>query len=147
VSTDGHRWALITTDEYEKRPEKVDDGEFIHKELTHRIIGAAFAVHNALGCGFLEKVYENALIRELQLEGVTVETQKSFTICYRGIEVGTYVADLVVNGTIIVEVKALDQLADPHRAQLLNYLRISGLRLGLLLNFGTTKVQYERLIC
>ncbi len=129
------------------RPEKVNNGEFIHSELTHRIIGAAFAVHNALGCGFLEKVYENALCRELQLAGLTVETQKSFTVSYRGSDVGLYMADLVVNGTVILEVKALDQLADPHRAQLLNYLRISGLRVGLLLNFGTTKMQYERLIC
>lgn len=120
--------------------------ESVFKELTREIIGAAFAVHNALGCGLLEKVYQNALVWELELRGREVSPQKEFTALYRGKEVGTYYADLVVADKVIVEVKAADKIDNVHRAQLLNYLRIAGLRVGLLINFGPPKLQYERLV-
>jgi GxxExxY protein len=115
-------------------------------QLTEIIIGAAFAVSNALGHGFLELVYRNALVEELVAQGLTVEKEKPFSVSYRGRQVGLYTADVVVEETVIVELKAIDGLAAAHRAQLLNYLKASGLPVGLLLNFGTPKLQMRRVI-
>ena len=124
----------------------VASGELLYKELTADIIAAALAVHNTLGCGLLEKVYENALVWELTLRKHQVETQKEFRIAYREHEVGLYYADLVADGKVVVEAKSVDELTDVHRAQLLNYLRISHLRVGLLMNFARPRLRYERLI-
>ena len=120
--------------------------EFLYKELTGEIIGAACDVHNSLGCGLLEKVYENSISWELELREKRVSLQKAFRVLYRKKEVGIYYADLVVDDKVIVEVKAVENIDDNHRAQLLNYLRISGLRVGLVINFGRAKLQYERFI-
>lgn len=120
--------------------------EFLHKEVTGQIIKAAFTVHNTLGCGLLEKVYENALAWGMTLSGSNVATQKEFRVIYREKEVGLYFADLIVDEKVIVEVKAVEQLTDIHRAQLLNYLRISCLRVGLLFNFAAPRLQYERFV-
>jgi GxxExxY protein len=122
------------------------DGTILHQELTQDIIGAAFDVHNALGCGLLEKVYENALAHELGLRKHMVTPQKEFTVTYKDKEVGVYYADLVVDDSVVVEVKSVSALEDVHRAQLLNYLRISGIRVGMLLNFARPKLKFERLI-
>ena len=119
--------------------------EFLHKELTAEIMKAAFKVHNALGCGLLEKPYQNALAREMTLSGLNVITQKEFCVLYREKEVGMYCADMVVEEKVIVEVKAVEQLTDVHRAQLLNYMRLAGLRVGLLINFAGRRLQYERM--
>jgi len=119
---------------------------FLFKDLTREVIGAAFDVHNALGCGLLEKVYENALVCELESRGKTVETQKEYPVTYRHRNVGIYYADLVVDDKVIVEVKAVESLSDAHRAQLINYLKISGLRVGLLLNFAKPRLEYKRFI-
>lgn len=118
----------------------------LHEELTQDIIGAAFEVHNALGCGLFEKVHENALVHELALREHVVTPQKEFTVTYKDKEVGVYYADLVVDDKVVVEVKPAGDLADVHRAQLLNYLRISGIRVGLLLNFAKPKLKFERLV-
>jgi GxxExxY protein len=118
----------------------------LYKELTSEIIDAAFAVHNTLGCGLLEKVYENSLAWELELRKQKVTTQKEFRVNYRDKEVGIYYADLVVDDKVVVEIKAVDTLDDVHRAQLMNYLRISKLRVGLLMNFAKPKLEYERFI-
>jgi GxxExxY protein len=120
--------------------------EFLHKELTGEIIKAAFKVHNTLGCGLLEKVYENSLAWEMTLSGLNVNTQKEYHVVYRDKEVGVYCADMVVDEKVIVEVKAVEQLTDAHRAQLLNYMRLAGLRVGLLLNFAGSRLQYERMV-
>jgi GxxExxY protein len=122
------------------------DREYIHKELTGEIIAAAFNVHNALGCGLLEKVYENALSWELELMGKRVVTQKEFKVIYRDKEVGFYFADLIVEDKVIVEVKVVESLAKVRRAQLLNCLKIMGLKVGLLFNFTMPRLAYERLI-
>ena len=122
------------------------DGAILHQELTQDIIGAAFDVHNALGCGLLEKVYENALAHELALRRHAVTPQKEFAVTYKDKEVGVYYADLVIDDKVVVEVKSATDLADVHRAQLLNYLRISGIRVGLLLNFAKPKLKFERLV-
>jgi GxxExxY protein len=115
-------------------------------ELTAKIIGAAFRVQNTLGAGFLEKVYENALSIELRKCGLAVESQKGFPVRYEGTVVGDYLADLVVSAKVIVECKAVNNLDPVHEAQLMNYLKGSGLRVGLLTNFARPKLQYRRLV-
>lgn len=115
-------------------------------QLTEAIIGAAFAVSNALGHGFLESVYKNALVEELTSQGFMVVKEKAYSVLYRDKIVGNYVADIVVEDTVIVELKAIDQLTPTHRAQLLNYLKASSLPVGLLLNFGAAKLQMKRVI-
>lgn len=113
----------------------------IEGELTQQIIAAAFTVQNALGAGFLEKVYENSLAVELRKCGFPVETQKAFPVRYDGAIVGEYQADLVVSGKVIVECKTVSNLDAVHEAQLLNYLKASGIKVGLLINFARPKIQ------
>jgi GxxExxY protein len=122
------------------------DKKVLHEDLTQDIIGAAFEVHNALGCGLLEKVYENALAHELALRKHVVTPQKEFTVTYKDKEVGVYCADLVVDDKVVVEVKSVNDLGDVHRAHVLNYLKVSGMRVGLLLNFARPKLKFERLV-
>ena len=107
-----------------------------HADLTEKIIGAFYKVYNTLGYGFSEKVYENALAYELRKLGLKVEQQVRIVVYYESEVVGEYQADLVVNGVVIVELKAARQLADEHEAQLLNYLKATPIEVGLLLNFG-----------
>ncbi len=115
-------------------------------ELTEKILAAAFKVQNTLGCGFLEKVYENALLVELARNAMRVEQQKAVQVLYGGAIVGEYQADLVVEGRVLVECKAVSTLDSIHEAQLLNYLKATGVRVGLLLNFGRPKLQYRRFV-
>lgn len=115
-------------------------------ELSGRIIGCAFTVSNTLGIGFLEKVYENALAYELRECGLTVQQQHGIPVWYKAAKVGDYIADLVVEQAIMVELKAVRCLDGVHRAQCLNFLAASGLRLCLLLNFGNPKLQIERIV-
>ena len=115
-------------------------------ELTERIIGCAFTVSNSLGCGFLEKVYENALAHELRKAGLQVEQQARLSVCYDGVVVGEYVADMLLNDQLLIEVKAAKSLDDIHLAQCMNYLKTSGLKLCLLINFGVPKVAIRRVV-
>ena len=108
--------------------------------LSERIIGCAFSVSNALGAGFLEKVYQNALLIELVNAGLQAEKEKQIQVLYKNQVVGDYFADILVNQQIIIETKAVQTLSDIHKAQLLNYLKATNLPLGLLINFGTPKV-------
>jgi GxxExxY protein len=110
--------------------------EVKHADLTRKIIGAFYKVYNSLGYGFLERVYENALALELARLGFDVEQQKPIAVYYAGQPVGDYSADIVVNGVVILELKAVKQLADDHEAQLLNYLKATIMEVRLLLNFG-----------
>ncbi len=115
-------------------------------KVTERIIGCAFTVGNKLGCGFLEKVYENALALELVKAGLRVQKQAELLVHYDGAIVGKYEADLVVNEAVLIELKAVRDLNDIHRAQCLNYLRATGFRLCLLVNFGNPRVEVKRII-
>jgi GxxExxY protein len=115
-------------------------------ELTERIIGCAFAVANTLGAGFLEKVYENALAHELRKSGLAAEQQQGIEVVYDGVLVGHYVADLVVGGSVIVEVKAVKTFDEIHYAQCLNYLKATRMKVCLLINFGSSRVQIKRFI-
>ncbi|MDP2940253.1 MAG: GxxExxY protein [Candidatus Omnitrophota bacterium] len=121
-------------------------GEYKHKDITGKILKAAFEVHNTLGCGFLEKVYQRALIYELQQEGLSLETQKAIKINYKDRDVGVYIADIMVENRIIVELKVVDYLTIIHKAQTLNYLRASGKEVALILNFAKPKLEYKRVI-
>jgi GxxExxY protein len=115
-------------------------------KLSEQIIGAAFAVSNELGCGFLEKVYENALVHELKTRGLDAEQQKAVRILYNGVLVGEYFADILVAGSVLIELKAAKSFDDVHMAQCLNYLKATGLKLCLLMNFGTPRVEIKRII-
>jgi GxxExxY protein len=114
--------------------------------LTEKIIGAAFNVSNTLGSGFLEKVYENALAHELEKVGLRIRQQEPIKVYYDTVIVGEYVADLMVEDLVLVELKAVKKLDDIHLAQCLNYLKATNQKLCLLLNFGTQKVQIKRII-
>lgn len=113
-------------------------------ELTGEIIRCAFTVSNTLGAGFLEKVYENALAYELREAGLAIEQQEGIDVVYRGHVVGQYLADLVINGCVIVELKAVKALNDIHAAQCINYLKATGMTICLLLNFGLPKIEIKR---
>jgi GxxExxY protein len=115
-------------------------------KLTEAIIGCAFKVSNTLGCGFLEKVYENALMIELQSAGIMCEQQKSIPVAYKGTVVGDYYADILVENQVILEIKAAKAIDDSHMAQLINYLKATGIHRGLILNFGTSKLGCKRLV-
>jgi len=108
----------------------------IEEELTGSIIRVFYKVYNTLGYGFIESIYHNAMIIELVNEGLSVETEKPIAVYYEGKVVGAFAADLVVNGKVILELKAKEKIIEAHEAQLLNYLRSTEIELGLLLNFG-----------
>ena len=116
------------------------------ESLTERVIAAVFEVSNTLGAGFLEKVYERALLKELGLRGIRATSQTSLAVTYKGHHVGEYFADLVVEDELVIELKCADRLAAEHTAQCLNYLRASGFRLCLLINFQNPKVEWKRII-
>jgi GxxExxY protein len=118
----------------------------LHGEITERIIGAAFEVWRVLGYGFLEKVYENALTEEMKRVGLEVQQQYATDVYYKGVMVGTYAADLFVEGKVIVEIKAEKEYNAKHEAQLLNYLKATGIGVGLLMNFGEKKCEFKRLV-
>lgn len=120
--------------------------EIVHKELSYRIIGLAMQVHSRLGTGFLEKVYENALVLLLKREGIKAKQQHSIKVYFDDQIVGDYIADIPVDENVILEIKALDRISDVHRAQALNYLRANELRLAIILNFGKKKLEYDRLV-
>lgn len=107
-----------------------------HGELSQKVIAAAHHVHKELGQGFLEKVYKNAIAIELREMGLTCDLEVPMSVLYRGLVVGDYVADMIVDGKIIVEVKAVAELSSVHEVQLVNYLKATGLQVGLLINFG-----------
>ena len=117
---------------------EMDKEKFKHTEVTEKIIKAYYNVYNKLGYGFLEKVYENAFMIELKKFKLKGESQRAIKVYYDGEEVGFYVADIVVEDCVILELKAAESLCDEHEAQLTNYLRATDIEVGLLFNFGKT---------
>mgnify|MGYP002749911231 CR=1 FL=1 len=115
-----------------------------YEELTEKIIGCAYSVYNKMGFGFLESVYEKCLLIEFRKEGLNVEAQKPITIFYDGEIVGEFVVDMLVEDTVIVELKSVKQIAKVHEAQLVNYLVATGKPVGLIINFGEYKVEIRR---
>lgn len=120
--------------------------QYPHKELTRKIIGAAMEVYNTLGCGFLESVYEEALTLEFRLQNIEFERQKPLDVFYKGTKVKQFVCDFLVEGSVLVELKAIKELTPLETGQVLNYLKSTDLKLGLLLNFGASSLQYKRVI-
>jgi GxxExxY protein len=121
--------------------------DLLFKDECYRIVGACMEVHRTLGCGFLEPIYQEALAMEFQLKGIPYEREKELGVSYKGMTlVKKYVVDFLCYDNIIVELKAVSQLNREHMAQILNYLKASKLKLGLLINFGTTSLHYERVL-
>ena len=118
----------------------------LYKDLSYRIIGLAMRVHSVLGHGFLEKVYEKALMVLLRRENIEAAQQAPITVSFEGEVVGNYYADILVENKIILEIKSAEQIIDAHRAQALHYLKATGLRLAIILNFGKEKLEYERMV-
>ena len=120
--------------------------KLLHRATTETIIGAAFEVHQELGYGFLERVYQRALQVELIRRGVAAEIERRIQVQYKGVVVGDYDADLIVADSVAVEIKVNPQYDKRDEAQLLNELKATGLKMGLLINFGRNKVEYKRLV-
>lgn len=118
----------------------------LYKELSYKVVGLAMQVHTELGFGFLERVYENALMVLFQENQIKAIQQVPILVPYHGQIVGEYVADIVVEDSIILELKAQERIAEIHKAQTLNYLKATDFRLALLINFGKHKLEYERLV-
>jgi GxxExxY protein len=114
--------------------------------LTGRVLGAVFEVSNTLGAGFLEKVYERALLLELKLRAIGAVAQASFPVRYKGRCVGEYFADLLVENAVVIELKCVERLGNEHMAQCLNYLRASGMEVCLLINFQKSSVEWRRIV-
>jgi GxxExxY protein len=124
----------------------VAEADLLYSDLTRKIIGAAMEVHSRLGCGFLESVYEEAMAVELELCGLKYERQKAIDVFYRGREIKQFICDILVEDKVLIELKALSQLTDIEYAQILNYLKATGLKLGFLMNFGKKSLDYKRFI-
>ena len=121
------------------------DGKILYRNLSYQIMQAVFEVHNKLGPGFLESVYEEALVHELTLRQIPFERQKEIKIRYKAKLVGVHRLDLVVEDKIILELKAVTELTDAFKQQTLSYLKATGLKLGILINFGSKRVEYIRM--
>ena len=120
--------------------------KIIHKDLSYKVVGIAMDVFNGLGSGFLEKVYENAMMTLFRKEGINAQQQAPVKVHFHGEVVGDYFADILVDDRIILELKTVEKIIDVHRAQALNYLKATGKRLAISLNFGKEKLEYERLV-
>ncbi len=122
------------------------NSKIIYPELSYEIINIAFEVHNTLGPGFVEEIYEESMAHEFELRGIPYERQKEVIVSYKGRKVGKHRIDLVVDGKIILELKAVSELTDVFRQRTLSYPKATNLKLGLLINFGSSRVQHERIV-
>lgn len=136
---------MTQMDEWHECEKNVVKDQVLYRELSYRLMQAVFEVHNTLGPGFIENVYEEALACELEMRGIPFERQKQVTVRYKERIVGSHRLDFVVDNQVILELKAVSALTDVFKQQTLSYLRATGLRLGILINFGTTRVQYVRI--
>ena len=118
----------------------------MYRELSYAIVGAAMTVHRELGSAFLEKVYESALAHEFDLQGIPYECQPQLPVFYKEKQVGWFKPDFIVDGKIILELKAVKAINEIHEAQAHNYLAASGLRLAIILNFGAPSLEFRRIV-
>ena len=124
----------------------MDANDLLLKEEVYRIVGAAFSVLRELGHGLHEKPYENALVVEFGLLGVAFEQQRRFPVIYKTVHVAEYVPDLIAFGCVIVDTKVIDSITEHERGQMINYLRVTGLKVGVILNFKRAKLEWERIV-
>jgi GxxExxY protein len=122
------------------------DDKILHRDLSYKIVGLAIQVRRELGYGFLEKVYENALMVLFEESGINAQQQVPIKVNFHGRVIGNYVADILVEDSIIIELKAIETISKYEKAQTLNYLKASGLKLALILNFGKEGLTHERLV-
>ena len=127
-------------------PLDLPDQPLVHEELSKQVIGAAMEVLNSLKPGLDERLYENALVIELRERGLQIEQQRSFPVDYKGTNIGTLIPDLIVDGKVIVDAKVVTAFNDSHIAQMTGYLAITGLRLAILLNFKSAKLEWKRVV-
>ena len=132
----------------DERPDLRRGGEskLLLKAETEKIIGFAFEVLNEVGHGLNEKIYENSLTVLFKLNNIEFDQQRRFPVHFRGVEVGEFVPDLIAFGSVIVDTKVIDRITDHERGQMLNYLRITKLRVGLILNFKNARLEFERVV-
>lgn len=123
-----------------------NNSNIVYPELSYKIMGAIFDVHKELGPGFLESVYEKALIEELKSKGLKVETQKSIDLRYKNKKIGVHRLDLIVEDKVVLELKTVEMFSVHHKAQVISYLKASGYKLGILVNFSKRKVAYKRVV-
>ena len=123
-----------------------DGSKLIDGEKTHAIIGASMEVINELGHGLNEKPYENALVVEFGLQKIPYSQQKSFDVLYKGVKVGLFIPDLIAFDSVVVDAKVIERITDIERGQMLNYLRVTKLRVGLIINFAKPKLEWERIV-
>lgn len=123
-----------------------DCEEPLFKAESQNLIGCAIEVHNEVGCGLLEKPYENALVVEFGLRGIPFEQQKRFDVNYKGVKIGDFIPDLVVCSKIVVDTKVIETITDREIGQMLNYLKITGCRLGYIINFKHPKLEWKRVV-
>ncbi len=125
---------------------KTEDEKPLHKDLSYKIVGIAMHVHRELGFGFLERVYENAMMVLFRKESIRAVQQAPVTVSFQNEVVGEYYADILVEGKIVLELKSVTRITEAHRAQSLNYLKATGMKLAIVLNFGKENLEYERLV-
>ena len=123
-----------------------NSANIVYRDLSYQIMAAIFEVHKELGPGYLESVYEKALLLELTSRGMNVDVQKVFDLTYKGQKVGNHRLDIIVEDKIVLELKTVERFAPIHTAQVLSYLKASGYRLGILVNFSKAKVEYRRVV-
>ena len=125
---------------------RIDTNKILLREEAYAVVGAAIEVLNNLGHGFHEKPYENAMVVEFGIKGVPFHQQKQFDLLYKEVKVGLFVPDLIAYNSVIVDTKTIDRITDHERGQMLNYLRITKLRVGVILNFKNPKLEWERIV-
>ncbi len=120
--------------------------KILHKDLSYKIVGLAMQIHSELGFGFLEKVYENSMMVLFRRENIIAKQQAPISVSFEGEIVGDYYADILIEDKIILELKAIEKITDAHKAQAINYLKATGLKLASIINFGKQRLEYERIV-
>ncbi len=126
--------------------QRSENTKLLLKDETHQILGCAFDVLNEIGHGLNEKIYENALVVEFKLRGIAFDQQRRFPVLYKTVQIGEFIPDLIAYASVIVDTKVIDRITDHERGQMMNYLRITRLRVGLILNFKHARLEWERIV-
>lgn len=122
------------------------DEKLIHKDEVYQVVGCALEALNGLGHGLHEKIYENALVVEFKLKGIAFDQQRRFEVIYKEVRIGEFIPDLIMHAALVVDTKTIDRITNHERGQMLNYLRITKLRVGVILNFKNAKLEWERIV-